>query len=90
MEWRAILETKYFSIRLAEEREERRQRFSETGLWQGKRVVVMLVMLVRGTDTRVNALVHDGRMSDIDGHHDRLYRIIGYYLCCFGCACKEG
>ena len=69
MEWGAILETKLFSIRITEIRDERRQHFSEVGLRQCERVVVMLM---DRTQTGVDALVHDGRVGDIDWQHDRL------------------
>ena len=69
MEWRAIVETKHFSIRIAEIRDERRQHFSEAGPRQCERVVVVLV---GRTQTRVDALVHDGRVGDVDWQHNRL------------------
>jgi hypothetical protein len=88
MEWGAIVETKHFSICITEKRDERRQHFSEVGPRQCEPVVAILV---GRTQTRVDALVHDGCVGDIDWQHDRLQWVTDHYLCCFGCICgKEG
>ena len=60
MEWGAILETTFFSIRITERRDEGRQRFSQVRLRRCERVVV------GRTQTGVDALVHDGCVGDID------------------------
>jgi len=80
MEWRTIFEAKYFSIRITEIRDERRQHLSEVGPWRCERVVLMLV---GRTQACVNALVHDGGVGDIDWQHDRFEWVIDHYLCCF-------
>lgn len=64
MEWRAVVEAKYLSIRIAEIRDERRQHFSEVGPREGERVVVVLVG--RSTQTRLDAFIHDGGVGDVD------------------------
>lgn len=84
MKRRAIIEPKHLSIRITEIGDERRQHFSEVGPGQCERVVVVLV---GRTQTRVDALVHDGGVGDVDGQHDRLEWVIDHYLCCFGCMC---